>query len=313
MIAPYIREENVYFDLDSAKEALKKGEMTVIYEVPANYLQKAKEGQVPTIRIWNTQRGTRDFLLDAQLTKVLKEVMLNAKLQQTGVLTKEETLPETDNQMVVTINETKTSVASGVVMLISLLYVITNASVIASDWINFKKSHVLKRSVVSPRSNLEITLSFLLAYFIFMFIVNMLLMSAMVMTGLVPEMNWAVFTGLLAVAIIYSLCLNLFFFRIFKAPGHATTFGVLFVMVMAGIGMPAAFGDLEEAGSELWRISAQSTGCTSRLTFKRFSHQSGLSLRWQGSTSLQEATDLSSMCKINKLNRTKPTLNIFGC
>ena len=229
LIAPYIREENVYFDLDSAKEALKKGEMTVIYEVPANYLQKAKEGRVPTIRIWNTQRGTRDFLLDAQLTKVLKEVMLNAKLQQTGVLTKEETLPETDNQMVVTINETKTSVASGVVMLISLLYVIINASVIASDWINFKKSHVLKRSVVSPRSNLEITLSFLLAYFIFMFIVNMIMMAAMFFTGLVPE--------------IYSLCLNLFFFRIFKSPGHATTFGVLFVMVMAGIGMPAAFGD----------------------------------------------------------------------
>lgn len=25
LIAPYIREENVYFDLDSAKEALKKG------------------------------------------------------------------------------------------------------------------------------------------------------------------------------------------------------------------------------------------------------------------------------------------------
>lgn len=47
IVAPYIREENVYFDLDSAKEALKKGEMTVIYEVPANYLQKAKEGQVP--------------------------------------------------------------------------------------------------------------------------------------------------------------------------------------------------------------------------------------------------------------------------
>jgi len=243
LIAPYLREENVYSDLDSAKEALKKGEMTVIYQVPANYLQKAKEGQVPTIRIWNTQRGTRDFLLDAQLTKVLKEVMLNAKLQQTGVLTKEETLPESDNQMVVTINETTTSVASGVVMLISLLYVITNASVIASDWINFKKSHVLKRSVVSPLSNLEITLSFLLAYFIFMFIVNMLLMAVMFLTGLVPEMNWGVFTGLLAVTIIYSLCLNLFFFRIFKSPGHATTFGVLFVMVMAGIGMPAAFGD----------------------------------------------------------------------
>ena len=42
LIAPYIREENVYFDLDSAKEALKKGEMTVIYEVPANYLQKGE-------------------------------------------------------------------------------------------------------------------------------------------------------------------------------------------------------------------------------------------------------------------------------
>ena len=72
--------------------------MTVIYEVPANYLQKAKEGQVPTIRIWNTQRGTRDFLLDAQLTKVLKEVMLNAKLQEVGALTKEETLSVDDNQ-----------------------------------------------------------------------------------------------------------------------------------------------------------------------------------------------------------------------
>ena len=79
LITEYIREENVYFDLESAKEALKRGEMTVIYQVPANYLQNAKEGQVPTIRIFNTQRGTRDFLLDAQLTKVLKEVMLKQR------------------------------------------------------------------------------------------------------------------------------------------------------------------------------------------------------------------------------------------
>lgn len=63
LIAPYIREENVYFDLDSAKEALKKGEMTVIYEVPANYLQKAKEGQVPTIRIWNRSAARETFYL----------------------------------------------------------------------------------------------------------------------------------------------------------------------------------------------------------------------------------------------------------
>ena len=197
-------------------------------------------------------------------------------------------------------------------MLISLLYVIMNASVIASDWINFKKSHVLKRSVVSPRSNLEITLSFLLAYFIFMFIVNMIMMAAMFFTGLVPEMNWGVFTGLLAVTIIYSLCLNLFFFRIFKSPGHATTFGVLFVMVMAGIGMPAAFGDFGGSWSDLWRISARSTGCTSRLTFKRSSHQSGLSLRWQGSTSQQEATALSSMCKINRTDKKQDTTSSYG-
>ncbi len=78
------------------------------------------------------------------------------KLQQTSVLLKEETLQGPDNEMVVTINETKTECCEWVVMLISLLYVIMNASVIASDWINFKKSHVLKRSVVSPRSNLEI-------------------------------------------------------------------------------------------------------------------------------------------------------------
>ena len=243
LIAPYIREENVYFDIDSAKEALKKGEMTVIYQVPDNYLQKAKEGQVPTIRIWNTQRGTKDFLLDAQLTKVLKEVMLNAKLQEVGVLTKEETLSVDDNQMVVASEETKTSVATGVVMLLLLLYVIMNASVISSDWINFKKSYVLKRSVVSPRSNMEIMLSFLLAYFVFIFAANMALMELIHLSGLVPEMNWGVFTGLLAVTIIYSLCLNLFFFRIFKMPGHATTFGILFVMIMAGLGMPAAFGE----------------------------------------------------------------------
>ncbi len=37
------RRKCLYFDLDSAKEALKKGEMTIIYEVPADYLQKAKE------------------------------------------------------------------------------------------------------------------------------------------------------------------------------------------------------------------------------------------------------------------------------
>ena len=118
-----------------------------------------------------------------------------------------------------------------------------NAAVISSDWINFKKSYVLKRSVVSPRSNMEIMLSFLLAYFVFIFAANMALMALIHLSGLVPEMNWGVFTGLLAVTIIYSLCLNLFFFRIFKMPGHATTFGILFVMIMAGLGMPAAFGD----------------------------------------------------------------------
>ena len=159
-------------------------------------------------------------------------------------------------------------------MLMLLVYVIMNASVISSDWINFKKSYVLKRSVVSPRSNMEIMLSFLLAYFVFIFVANMALMALMHLSGLVPEMNWGVFTGLLAVTIIYSLCLNLFFFRIFKMPGHATTFGILFVMIMSGLGI------------------------------RQSSQQSGLSLRWQGSTSQQEATASSSMCKINKKDKT---------
>ena len=35
-----------------------------------------------------------------------------------------------------------------------------------------------------------------------MFIVNMIMMAAMFFTGLVPEMNWGVFTGLLAATII---------------------------------------------------------------------------------------------------------------
>ncbi len=42
LIAPYLREENV-FRLRQCQRSLEKGEWTVIYEVPANYLQKAKE------------------------------------------------------------------------------------------------------------------------------------------------------------------------------------------------------------------------------------------------------------------------------
>ena len=242
LIAPYINEEHVFSDLESAKEALKKGEMTVIYQVPAHYLQNAKSGKVPTILVWNTQRGTRDFLLDEQLMQTLKKVMLDAKLQKAGVLKLGESLPSISQEMVIEESAAPNPIASGMAVMMILLYVIFNASTISSDWIQFKKSLVLKRSVVSPSSNLEIVLSFILSYFVFMFGANTLLMLFFTLIGMVPHLNWGLFLGMLLATTMFSLSLNLFLFRLFKNPQLATAIGVLIVIIMSAMGMPVATG-----------------------------------------------------------------------
>ncbi len=88
-----------------------------------------------------------------------------------------------------------------------------------------------------------------------MFIVNMVMMAAMFFRTR-SEMNFEGVYGTISRIDYLQSLLDLFFFRIFKSLGHATTFGVLFVMVMAGTECQQRLVILEEAGSDLWRILA---------------------------------------------------------
>ena len=169
---------------------------------------------------------------------------------------------------------------SGVVMLISLC-VITNASVIASDWINFKKSRVLKRSVVSPRSNLEITLS---SYWRTLSLCSplMLLMSAICEQASFRNERRGMFTGLVSHE-LFTVSAWTYSSSEFSNYQDATTVGVLFVMVMAGLECQQRLGIL---GGSWLRLVAYISPILLVVQVdwpsNRSSHQSGLSLRWQG-------------------------------
>ncbi len=154
------------------KRLWKRRNDRYLRSAPRTIYTEGERRQVPTMASEYAAMHKRFSLLDAQLTKVLR----TRSRKQTGVLTKEETFAR-DWQMVVTINET--SVASGSSHA-SLLYVIMNASVLGL--INFAK---LKRSNSRLLHVLiwDTLRSYWYNFYLFMFIVNMIMMAAMFFTG----------------------------------------------------------------------------------------------------------------------------------
>ncbi len=269
--------------------------MTVIYEVPANHLQKAKEGH----NDWVSEYADRHKRFSSWCTvdegvrrsHVKREVATNRRIDERRDLARDR------QSKVVTINETKTSVASGVVMLISP-FLRHHECVSDCFWTGLtKKSHVLKRSVVSPMFYLRLYCSYWRTYLYVYRQYDYDGSGCSLLQDRSRNELGSVY-GTIAATIIYSLWPKLILLQNFSNHQDTTTFGGLSV-VMAGIGMPAAFA-IWGSWFRLVAYISPITGCNSRLTFKRSSHQSGLFLRWQGSTSLQEATDQSSMCKINR-------------
>ena len=114
LITAVYREENVYFDLDSAKEALKRGRNDRYLPSAANYFtEMRKKDKCRRFASLIRSVGQEDFLLDAQLTKVLKEVMLNAKLQRSRRVDERRDIAcGCHNQMVVARQDSKTSVSN---------------------------------------------------------------------------------------------------------------------------------------------------------------------------------------------------------
>ncbi len=215
--------------------------------------------------------------------------MLNARNKQ-AYWSKEEILPETDNQMVVTINETKTSVARRSCS--SLLLCHHECVSDCFDWINLKKSHVLKRQMSLHVLIWDYTFV-LIGVLYFMFIVNMIMMAAMFFMVTRSRNELGSVYGTIS-RDDYLQSLPKLILSDLQITRTRDDVWVLFVMVMVVLAQ-RAFGDLRSWLRLVAYISPGFTGCTSW-----FSNALPISLGYSydgRGPPLQEATDQSSMCK----------------
>ena len=279
LIAEYIEKKCIFW-FRQRERSLEKEKWPLFTKCLRTIYRRRKKGRCQRFASGIRSVGQEIFYW-CTVDEGVKEVMLNAKLQQIGVLTKEERPTWDDNQMVVTRQWYEDECCDGISNAHFSLYVIINASVIASTGLTLRRVmywnaqsylHVEfgNHALVLIGVPLSLSLSLIALH------------SLMALTGSVPEMNWECITGLLAVTIIYSLCLNLFFFRIFKYQDmrrHLRS-------VCNGDG--GAWNASSVWGFSRWKLAHivayinRITGCTKSIDLQTSSHQSGLSLRWQG-------------------------------
>lgn len=227
---------------EEAFQDLERGYIRSVYVIPQNFTQELIDQKNPKVVIYGRKSEQHEVLLEQDIRSVMHQIILNWQLEAQGLIASGEIFTQAENQLVEVTKYNAASSQFSLFMLMLLLYIIFNATSISSDLISFRKNHVLKRAVLTANRNRWITSSFLGAYFIFLFMANLLLVALAVGVLHLEIPNIGQVVVLIAVTIVFSLSLSLMLFRFLKEAQLSQVVSMMLTMVFAALAMLPSFG-----------------------------------------------------------------------
>lgn len=219
-------------DVESMEEHFEKinnGELAAVYLIPRDFSSRLEQGENPEM-IRYTREGTEgDIVFEASVQEAITGLQLEQILIEYGVGNEAEMPNDQSNMQARLLFQTEElDTTFSVTIILLLFYILMNASFISSDMISFKKNNVLQRMVVSPNRDYALIASMIVAYTIFLFLTNLvvLLLSKWILGFVVSQMPLVI--TLLFVTCIFSLSLAFALFRIFNHEGIAQLVGMFY-------------------------------------------------------------------------------------
>ncbi|MGL5415398.1 MAG: ABC transporter permease [Clostridium sp.] len=213
--------------IEDNKDLVEKGDVAAIYIIDESFDESLKKGEAPKIEAYKKSSGGTTLNIDNIINSFVQE---NLKSKESNKL--EETYLKTELLVNDAMGENKSNTA--VVMV--CYFMLIAGSTIVEDIIKFKKENVLKRTMATPNTDVEIIGSIFLSSFILQSVLGIISIKAI---EIILKLEFESF-GIVALVIILgsliSTAMILAVIRWFKNEGIATLVLVLSGLILFTIG-----------------------------------------------------------------------------
>lgn len=227
---------HIWINRELATKRLNEGKVGAIYTIPSNFINRTDK----TLKVEVRNPNHQSTALEYDIRQIVREYALQQAL--IGIDASIESVASVKG-LNIQIEDSQSTAAdifkSMPLILLLIFYILVGGSSIGVDLISLKKNHILRRSVVSPNESWRTLGILLISYSIFMFLVNVVLLTLIQYFYAIEATLYWRSIGLILLSILFSLSSAIAMFRVFKHPAYASSIGTLIYVLLLGL----AFAD----------------------------------------------------------------------
>ncbi len=222
---------------EKALELLETNEVSVVYNVPADFSEKINKYEKPIIESYKREEGNVTIPMELDINNKINEFIKEKLLVDKGIISsgddlfvlKTETLFERNNKVV-------TGDMHSVTTLL-IYFIILGASPIVIELVGLKKNNIISRSITTPNKSSVILGSVAISFLIFQVSVNIVvLLLGQIVLGYDIVSFYIVFINIV-LASLFSITLSLAMTRLFQNEGVANLITALIAMLTLFLSM----------------------------------------------------------------------------
>lgn len=219
------KKEQLYTDKESALEEVKKGNSVGVVEIPEDFSEKIEKGIMPDIKVYQDTDSAGVEV--QQLSGIVQTMLVDNFLEKENIK-----LNIKENDSVYIKDEDEFDFFYFIAMFMAVYFLLLSSGAIAEDLFMLKDKGILKRNLLSPHKERNVTLSVVMTYFIMQTAFYLLITSIFF-----PVFNKGIneyFMLIIAVTLsaLQSLALSIFFARLVKKERLVSSISSMTVMIM---------------------------------------------------------------------------------
>lgn len=219
-------------NLDEGLELLDNSQVQLVYYIPENFIQNRLQGRDNSIEVYSLLGEESDPVLDLALSNAAYSQLQKSAWSETGVEADQIIAEEVDFVQISYENESVLSSHFGGIAGGMFGLLIMYGPGLAIEYVNFRKSQVLKRLAVSPNKSWISLGSLLLSYGIVLMLAAICVCIFCMTIDIVDSSQVPLFLAYYAAMVVFSLSFSLLLFRIFKDEKIVTGLGIAIGMLL---------------------------------------------------------------------------------
>lgn len=229
-------------DKDKLIKKVQEYKIATLYELPANFNEKLKNGEKPNIIVYKVKEGNSNILVDKKINEFIYKELEDKYLSKYGK--KVEVLKEGTSLIKTDIIKDKNSVDEMVLVSLAIAFYLLTMTISPTAFtiINYKKEKIFERQATTKFSSFKIIFSLFLAYAILEVLIYSTLIFLLTKFGNFTTNNLALIIFYILLMVVLNIAIAMLIVRIGNnetiVPAIGNILGMVEFFLMLGYLIP---------------------------------------------------------------------------